>query len=137
MKKQRAVILLSVIGVLIAGALVWFNGYNPYDWGDYRGWSSGRGHMRLPGMGVMMLLFWALVLFGLILLINWLSRLSGADTGAARGPGAVEILKQRYARGEIDRTGYERILDDLTRPLPKISGSPGRKGEDHDSSRSD
>jgi putative membrane protein len=122
MKKQTSIIWLSVIGVLIIGAVFWFGGTNPYDWGDYGMWPYGHGHMMQPGIGGVMLIFWALVLFGLILLVSWLSRIIGSDAGsdASRGLNAVEILKQRYAKGEIEKAEFESKLDDLTRPLPKV-----------------
>lgn len=65
--------------------------------------------------------FWVLILVGLIYGVRWLiradrnSRLAGPPAaGAASGPAAprpddpLEILRQRYARGEIDDEEYER-----------------------------
>src|SRR5919197_6327746 len=49
-------------------------------------------------MMLMMLVFWALVIAGLILALRWLMR----QGGAVRHDEALEILRQRYARGEID-----------------------------------
>jgi len=69
------------------------------------------------GMGAMAL-FWVLVL-GIVI---WLAfqlggrgRPPGGDAGRSR---AEEILKERYARGEIDRETYQRMLDDLRRGSP-------------------
>jgi len=62
------------------------------------------------GMGWMMLAFWILVLIGLFLLIRWLLQITGREKN---GVSALEILKQRYARGEIDKTEFERIKRDL------------------------
>lgn len=73
--------------------------------------------------GLMMLLFWG----GLIALVVWLFRSqgrSGASRSAQRwedesspGPSrdALEILKERYARGEISREEFLNMRDDLTR----------------------
>lgn len=71
------------------------------------------------GMIMSMWLFWLLV----ILAVVWLVRRSGRTTNGGageRGEGrAVEILKERYARGEIDADTYHRMLDDLRRPPPQ------------------
>jgi putative membrane protein len=60
-----------------------------------------------------MWIFWVVVIVVLVLVIRWLA-------GSARGPetpreSAIDILKQRYARGEIDKEEYERKLSDLRR----------------------
>jgi putative membrane protein len=72
-------------------------------------------------MGLMMILFWG----GLIVLVAWLfrssmggnaNRVSGRADGEAQdhsSRSALEILKERYARGEISREEYEQIRDDL------------------------
>jgi putative membrane protein len=60
--------------------------------------------------------FWILImLVGLFYLVRWLARSSGVrQTPALQvGTGPLEILKQRYARGEIDRDEFERIKRDL------------------------
>lgn len=65
-------------------------------------------------MSIGMVLFWAvLITFG-VLLFRALSR-SGGDTGATTsapppGPGAEQLLAERFARGEIDEDEYRRSL---------------------------
>lgn len=62
-------------------------------------------------MMLMMLVFWGLVIAGLVLGVRWLA-------GQARGSGrdeALEILRQRYARGEIDKQEFETRKRDLGR----------------------
>lgn len=67
--------------------------------------------------GLWMVLFWG----GIIFLIAWsVSRLTGGrseggQSEGARGGDALEIARQRYARGEISGEEYERIRDDLSR----------------------
>jgi putative membrane protein len=67
------------------------------------------------GFGVLALawlLLWAvfvgLVLGLLILAIRWFLRAERGGGGAARGPDPLVILRERYARGEIDDEEYER-----------------------------
>jgi putative membrane protein len=73
-------------------------------WGGSWGW--GWGHMFFGSF--MMLLFWG----GLIILIVFAVRWMGAGSqrgGDAPAPGnrALDILEERYARGEIEREEYE------------------------------
>ena len=60
-------------------------------------------------MMLMMLVFWGLVMAGLIVGLRWLigqGRSGGRDE-------ALEILRQRYARGEIDKQEFEGRKRDL------------------------
>ena len=62
------------------------------------------------GMMAIMFLFWALVIIGLIVGIRWLvgqGKVSRSDT-------ALEILRQRYARGEINKEEFELKKKDLS-----------------------
>lgn len=62
------------------------------------------------GMMFMMLLFWGLVIAGLVLAIRWV-----LDQGKhAHSVTALEILKQRYAKGEIDKQEFEAKKQDLS-----------------------
>jgi putative membrane protein len=58
--------------------------------------------------------FWFLVLLGLALVIRWLWR-AGSRIGTVSPPeeSAVEILKKRYARGEIGKEEFEGKKRDL------------------------
>lgn len=61
------------------------------------------------GMMVLFLLFWVLVIVGLLVGIRWL-------IGQARGgrhDSAHEILRERYARGEINKEEFEAKKRDL------------------------
>lgn len=62
-------------------------------------------------------LFWILVLAALVAVV-WRLVGVGRRTQDAGSPGRrpEDILKARYARGEIDRETYMRTLDDLHRP---------------------
>lgn len=62
----------------------------------------------------MMTLFWLLVLVALASVVRWLWR-SGSMVGATRPQeeSALDILKRRYARGEIEREEFEAKKRDL------------------------
>ncbi|MBI4214657.1 SHOCT domain-containing protein [archaeon] len=62
------------------------------------------------GWGVFSLLFWILVFIALVLLVYWLYR---SITGASGARLASEILKQRYARGELTKKQYEEMRTEL------------------------
>ena len=61
------------------------------------------------GMMVMMLLFWGLVIAGVVIGVRALSRLGHG----APGDRALEILRERYARGEIDKQEFDTRKRDL------------------------
>jgi putative membrane protein len=61
------------------------------------------GWWGYAGMGVGMVLFWALIIVGIVALIR-LSTASGQDTRARRDgvPTPEQLLSARFASGEID-----------------------------------
>lgn len=65
--------------------------------------------------GIVMIVFWILILVGLVFLIKWLIQSTGRDkaTGSS-GNRSLEILKERYAKGEIDKQEFESKKKDLS-----------------------
>lgn len=79
-----------------------------YPWsGAMMAWMSIWGIIWLVLVGLAM---WALV--------RWVDRRT-ATFGPTIGPSAMEILRQRYARGEIDATTFEQIRE-------RLEASPAR-----------
>lgn len=76
-------------------------------------WGMGPGMMGGWGMGwfggIFMMLFWVLIIIALVFFIRWLVRTgdSKSDKGIGQSR-ALEILKERYARGEIDTEEFEQ-----------------------------
>ncbi len=67
-------------------------------------------------MGGGFMILWLLFLVALIALVVWLlmrlfSNRRGAERQEARGDSAEEILRERFARGEIDAEEYEHSLE--------------------------
>jgi putative membrane protein len=74
----------------------------------------GNGMMD-GGMGIWMLLgtvFWILLIVGIVLLVVWVVQ-KAMGGGAGRTESVLEILKKRYARGEISKEEYEEKKRDL------------------------
>ena len=65
------------------------------------------------GMILIMLVFWGLVIAGMVVGIRWLVTQGTGRGGAARSDNALEILRSRYARGEIDKQEFEARKRDL------------------------
>lgn len=61
--------------------------------------------------GGMMWIFWILIIIALVWLVAIATRRGGVFTGSEKS--ALEILKERYARGEIDRDEFEQKQKDL------------------------
>jgi putative membrane protein len=62
------------------------------------------------GMMLMMFLFWLLVIVALIIGIRWLV----GKGKSQRSDRALEILRERYARGEINKDEFEAKQKDLS-----------------------
>jgi putative membrane protein len=95
------VALVILLFALLGGGMM---GPGMMGWGGFSPW-----------WGVLMMLFWLLVIAGIVLLVIWLFR---QGTPAAAGPGgssarALDILRERYARGEISRDEYEQMRRDI------------------------
>ena len=87
--------------------------------GRYSDWHMGRWMMGEWGMGwfgmIFMIIFWGLITVGLVLLIRWLiqNTSSRASSDVSIGSKAMNILKERYARGEINHDEFESMKKDL------------------------
>jgi putative membrane protein len=61
--------------------------------------------------GIFMVLWWVLIIAAVVIFAKWLMR--QGDTQDTRGKSAIDVLKERYARGEIDRKEFEEKKKDL------------------------
>jgi putative membrane protein len=90
-------------------------------WGDHMSWW---GYL---GMSVLTIVFWALVIWGIVVLVRYLAA-TGNREGAAIQPGATPegILGARFAKGEIDEDEYTRRLR-ILRSSGQADGHPGNQ----------
>ncbi len=81
----------------------------------YGGW--GPGSMGWGMMGwfgpIMMLAFWAVIIIAVIFFIRWLVASSKGGNAPRSEDSPLEILKKRYARGEINKEEFEEKRKDL------------------------
>ncbi len=75
------------------------------DMGSF-GWGMG-----LSG-GVFMLLFWGLIIVAVVVLVKWLIG-QPRQRDASRRDVALEILQERYARGEIETEEFKQTKRQL------------------------
>ena len=61
-----------------------------------------------------MIVFWIIIIIGLIFIIKWLKQTTKkVREDGKRGSCAIDILKERYAKGEIDKYQFENMKADL------------------------
>jgi putative membrane protein len=79
-------------------------------WGNMMGWDGWGGGPAMFGPG--RLVWWGLIVVAIVLLVRWLTNTGRARSGAGEDR-ALAILRERYARGEIDKSEFEARKRDL------------------------
>lgn len=83
-------------------------------WGTNGGMGAGwmvamMGVNLLIGVGLL-----ALVILGVIAGIRWLLKIGGGYGISPRSGPGLDVLRERYAKGEIGRDEFERMRKDLS-----------------------
>ncbi len=78
---------------------------------DFYSHHMGMGTFGFFGGGIFMLLFWILLIAGAVYLVKYI-----AESGKGKkqkGDRAIEILKERYAKGEVTKEEFEKKKKEL------------------------
>ena len=82
----------------------------------HNNWGRGTGMGFGYGGGIVSILLIAVILIGGFFFIRWIIRRTDGDGLSPGGSGRrdpAEILKERYAKGEISREEYRSMLSDI------------------------
>jgi len=115
---RKASTLLSVgISIALIAGTLWFlsNHQTSFGYGNGRWFMPHYMTIGGGGMGIIMILFWVAVIAAIVMVVSGI--LSGRPTPGGpdnrKAPDALEILKTRYARGEIDKAQYQAMKREL------------------------
>jgi len=104
---RRLILVVAAIGLTLL-----FSAYGRYGFGCGEGWGSMMdfGYFGFGGMFMGMVFIVILVAAA----VYWLVRETRAKTdGQAPGETPLDILKKRYAKGEMTKEEFERVKKDL------------------------
>lgn len=73
-------------------------------YGDMFGWGLGGG--------IMMIIFWAVIILSIVWIVKEVGGRNNSDK-THRGKSAIEILEERYAKGEITKEQFESMKKDI------------------------
>jgi putative membrane protein len=113
------VALVVLVAVLVAVPALGGSLMGPGMMGGFAGAPGGGGAWGLAmGLGwLAMLAFWGALIVGVVLLVRWLGGSTGAGTRSG-GESALDILRRRYAAGEITKEQYQEMRQTLERSTP-------------------
>lgn len=109
------IVLIVVLAVLLLGGvgMMGLSGFGMMGPGMMGGYGNQFGFGFSPLGAILSLVFWALIIGGVVWLVIWLARNAGETASAARPDSAIEILKARYARGEITKEQFAEMKKNL------------------------
>ena len=115
MNRNTSTLLSIGASALLIAVGIWFlYDCNTEMWPEKGSWAMGHHTMMGAGMGMVMIIFWVIIITVFVLLISGaINGGRGSKTNEDDIQNALEIIKTQYARGEIDKAEYEDKLKDL------------------------
>lgn len=115
MKRTTSILpSLGVSTVLIAAGIWFLYRHNVGIWPGHGHWAMDHHGMMGGGMGIVMIIFWIVLISAFVLLIlGAISGNRGSKQNKNDALNSLEILKQRDARGDIDKAEYEEKRQNL------------------------
>ncbi|MFN3657285.1 MAG: SHOCT domain-containing protein [Pseudolabrys sp.] len=96
---------IAVLAAAAAPAWVVSAQAQPYGPGMMGGWGYGYGPVHL--------IVWAVILIAIVVGVVWLVRSMAGGQSPARRSSGLDVLEERYARGEINRDEYLQKKKDI------------------------
>ena len=114
-RKTSTLLSLGVSAALIAATIWLLYSHNTDMWMGSGRWGMGYHHFMGGGMGIVMVIFWFVITGAFVLLVSGvINGIRGHQSNDDDLRKPLEILKQRYARGEIDKAEYEEKYRSLS-----------------------
>ncbi len=95
----------TMLGILSVPWLAWADQVGEAGYGHGQMWSHGWGGWIFGPL--MMIVFIALIVGVVVLVVRWLGGVGGGPAQGSKPKAALEILEERFARGEIDKDEFE------------------------------
>ncbi len=101
--------LLGLAAALPPGAAAQQGRWLGYGPGSHMMWGFGSG----PFGGWLMIVFWVVLLVLAGLAVRWLYNAGKLNRATQPSGNALEVLKERYAKGEINKSQFEAMKRDI------------------------
>ncbi len=107
---KKLILALPLVSFLSIWTIAYAHGPDEdYSMGPWMMWGHGMGWF----FPIIMLTFWIAVIIGVIFLVRWIISSANKEHGYKSQESALDILKKRYARGEINKEEFEDRKKDL------------------------
>jgi len=109
-RKTSTLLSIGISAALVAAAIGFLFSRHADLWMRGPGWRMPHGMMMGGGTGLLGILFWLVVIVALVFLV---SAAFPSRTASGHRESAIDILKKRYARGEIDKARFDAMRRDI------------------------